>query len=66
MITAILLFTALFGFAVWKEADVIIAGTYSLMLGFLYDKAEYEDENVTDHTFQIALLCVIITFKWES
>ena len=66
MITAILLFTALFGFAVWKEADVIIAGTYSLMLGFLYDRAEYDDDEVIDHTFQIALLCIVITLKWES
>lgn len=66
MITAILLFTALFGFIVWKEADVIIAGTYSLMLGFLYDRAEYDDDEVIDHTFQVALLCIVITLKWES
>jgi 5'-deoxynucleotidase YfbR-like HD superfamily hydrolase len=36
------------------------------LLGVLYDREYYEDENVIDHTFQIALICVVITFKWET
>lgn len=62
----ILLITALFGFAVWKQADVIIAGTYSILVGLLYDRQEYDDEDVIDHTLQIALIFIVITFKWES
>jgi uncharacterized membrane protein len=62
----ILLITALFGFAVWKQAEVIIAGTYSLLVGLLYDRQEYDDEDVIDHTLQIALIFIVITFKWES
>jgi hypothetical protein len=66
MITTILLITALFGFAVWKQAEVIIAGTYSLLVGLLYDRQEYEDDKIIDHTLQIALICIVITFKWET
>lgn len=66
MITTILLITALFGFAVWKQAEVIIAGTYSILVGLLYDRQEYDDEDVIDHTLQIALIFIVITFKWES
>ena len=62
----ILLITALFAFAVWKQAEVIIAGTYSLLVGLLYDRQEYDDEDVIDHTLQIALIFIVITFKWES
>ncbi len=62
----ILLITALFGFAVWKQAEVIIAGTYSILVGLLYDRQEYDDEDVIDHTLQIALIFIVITFKWES
>ena len=62
----ILLITALFGFAVWKQAEVIITGTYSILVGLLYDRQEYDDEDVIDHTLQIALIFIVITFKWES
>jgi cbb3-type cytochrome oxidase subunit 1 len=66
MITTILLIATLLGFAVWKEAEIIVAGTYSFLLGVLYDREYYEDDNVIDHTFQIALICIVITFKWET
>ena len=52
--------------AVSKGADIIISPIMGVLLGGLYDKAYYEDENVTDHTLQVSLLFIVFTVKWET
>lgn len=37
-----------------------------LMLGALYETEDFPEENITEHTVQVALLIVTFTFMWET
>jgi len=51
--------------AAYKGVDLIISPIMGVLLGGLYDKTYYEDEEVTDHTLQVSLLFLLFTIKWE-
>ena len=52
--------------AAYKGADLIISPIMGVLLGGLYDRTYYEDEEVTDHTLQVSLLFIVFTVKWET
>ena len=53
------------GIAIAKGAEIIISPILGVLLGVLYHKAYFQDEEVTDYTLQVSLLFVVITVKWE-
>ena len=52
--------------AVSKGADIVVSPIMGVLLGALYDRAYYEDEEVLDHTLQVSLFFVVFTIKWET
>ena len=46
----------------FKDGEIIVAPVHGCLLGFHYNKEEYENEN--QYTLQFSLFLVIITFNW--
>lgn len=47
------------------RGEVLISLTKSFLFGALYDK-DNSDSDVTYHTFQASILCLLLTVYWES
>lgn len=45
---------------------LIVSVLKGLMLGAIYDKGDFEEENVTEHTIQISIFLICFTFIWET
>ena len=47
----------------FKDGEIIIAPVYGFLLGFHYNKEEYED--LSHYTIQFSLFLIMITFRWR-
>lgn len=52
-------------FVLSRKATVIITTVTGLMLGALYNKDIWEEDNVSEHTLQFCLLLLTVTIQWE-
>lgn len=56
------------GFSLWRTtgAKLEISFEKALMFGANKSEAYYEEEEETDHYFQIAFVCLILTLSWTE
>ncbi len=60
------LFLLISPFAINKQATFIVSLVKGVMVGALYNKDEWEDEQITEHTIQFCFVFITITIIWET
>jgi len=66
LITLFVLFLLITPFAVLNNAIFIISLVKGFMFGALYNKDEYQEDEVTEHTIQFCFMFITITMIWEK
>jgi hypothetical protein len=61
-----LLFLLISPLAIINNATIIVSLVKGFMFGGLYNKDEYLEEEVSEHTIQFCFLFITITMIWEK
>jgi hypothetical protein len=61
-----ILFLLITPLVVSKNATFIISLVKGFMFGALYNKDEYPEDEVSEHTIQFCFIFLTITMVWES
>ena len=66
LIALFVLFLLITPLAVLNNANFIISLVKGFMFGALYNKDEYPEDEVTEHTIQFCFMFITITMIWEK
>jgi hypothetical protein len=66
LIALFVLFLLITPLAVLNNATFIISLVKGFMFGALYNKDEYQEDEVTEHTVQFCFMFLTITMIWEK
>jgi hypothetical protein len=66
LIALFVLFLLITPLAVLNNATFIISLVKGFMFGALYNKDEYQEDEVTEHTIQFCFMFLTITMIWEK
>ena len=66
LICLFIVFLLITPLAVFRNANFIISIVKGFMFGGLYNKDEYEEEEVIEHTVQFCFMFITITMIWET
>jgi hypothetical protein len=66
LIALFVLFLLITPYAVTKNATFIVSLVKGFMFGALYNKDEYQEDEVTEHTIQFCFMFITITMIWEK
>jgi len=66
LIALFVIFLLITPLAVLNNATFIISLVKGFMFGALYNKDEYQEDEVTEHTIQFCFMFLTITMIWEK
>jgi hypothetical protein len=66
LIALFIVFLLITPLAVFRNANFIISIVKGFMVGGLYNKDEYQEEEVIEHTVQFCFMFITITMIWET
>jgi len=66
IISLFLLFLLITPFAVINNATIMVTLIKGFMIGGLYNKDEYPEDGVSEHTIQFCFMFITITMIWEK
>lgn len=61
-----LLFLLISPLAIINNATIIVSLVKGFMFGGLYNKDEYPEDKISEHTIQFCFLFITITMIWEK
>ena len=64
--TLFVIFLLITPYAVTKNATFIVSLVKGFMFGGLYNKDEYPEEEINEHTIQFCFFFITITILWET
>ena len=66
LIVLFIVFLLITPLAVVRNANFIVSLVKGFMFGALYNKDEYEEEEISEHTVQFCFMFITITMIWEA
>lgn len=66
LIMLFVVFLLITPYAVTKNATFIVSLVKGFMFGGLYNKDEYPEDEISEHTVQFCFMFITITMIWET